>query len=371
MSAAPIRVLHVLTCDAAAGTESMIASLVERIDPSVVACAVATLDEPGPIARRLSRSEIAVHSLGRQRSALSWLRLGRSLRRGGFHVVNVYGFRASLIVRLLVKLVAPRARCVCAVRGLLISNIENAGGLPARLLVRFEQIGSHLVDVYDANSRGAVELLARAKVPEAKLLYIPNGIDVDFWRPRGERKGEPCIVCVARFVPLKRHQDLLQACGLLLARGANFTAAFIGDGPTRLDMVELARRLGLLDRVRFLGVVGREDVREELARATVFCLPSAWEGMPGSVMEAMASGLPVVGTAVNGTADLVDDGRTGYLVPPRRPDLLADALLRVLTSPDHGARLGQVGQEHVSRLFALDRMVAAKQDLYLRLAGAS
>ena len=366
----PVRVLQVLTCDAPGGTEHMVATVVEGLNRRHVVPTVVTLDRPGPIAHRLARRGIPVRSLGAYGLPGAFTRLAGILRRESFDVVNAYGFKSTFVTRFLVRAFAPRAVFVSGVRGLHMSELERLDSPKSRLVLHLERLTARLVDIYDANSMGAVELLAKIGVDRRRLRYIPNGVDVERWKPgpaRG-RRSVPLVLSVARFVPRKRHQDLLCAVARLRDGGVLLRLELIGDGPTLPDMRRLARELGLDEVVRFAGARDQEQVREAMRRADVFCLTSRWEGMAGSVMEAMACGLPVVGTQVNGIADLVEYGSTGYLVPPERPDLLAASLRRLLMDPEEAAILGAAGRNRICTQFSVERMVTAKEELYMELA---
>ena len=137
----------------------------------------------------------------------------------------------------------------------------------------------------------------------------------------------------------------------------------MGAGP-RLDAIQaIARAHGLADRVEFLG--HRDDVPSLLAEADLFVLPSRTEALPNGVIEAMAAGLPVVAGAVGGLLDLIEDGRTGVLVPPLDCHALAAALRGLLSNPARAAALGCAAQQEVRRRFSFERMVAAFESLYL------
>ena len=367
----PPRVLQVLACDTNAGTEIMLATLVERMDARQVRSAVAILGAPGPIARRLREGNVPVRSLGDRGKLQAYRRLGALIRHGRFDVVNAYGFKATALARVFVALLSPGTRFVNGVRGLHITEAEDLDSLKARFALAVERAGSRLVTVYDANSTGALDLLAAAGIDRSRMRYIPNGLDLDEWPYEGrpiDGSRPPVVLCVARFVARKRHQDLLEAAAGLAREGHAFRLVLAGDGPTLPSMRALAEQLGLGDVVTFLGSVDRPTVREQMRAADVFVLLSAWEGMPGTVMEAMACGLPVIGTRVNGTADLIEHEASGLHVEPGDATAARSALRRLLLDADLRRAMGARGRQIIESEFTLDRMVGAKQDLYRSLA---
>src|SRR5262249_35846914 len=139
-----------------------------------------------------------------------------------------------------------------------------------------------------------------------------------------------------------------------------------GDGPCRQALEQRAAAADLHDAVRFLGEIS--DVPGLLAQASLFVLSSVTEGISLTLLEAMARGLPVVATRVGGNGEVVVDGETGRLVPPRQPALLARTLVDLLRDPATLARFGAAGRSRVERHFDIRRMVAAYEDLY-RVAG--
>ena len=367
--ARPARVLQVLTCDGVGGTEHMVASLVEHLDREQVACDVVTLDAPGPIAARLRAAGVPVRSLGGG-FARALPRLARAVRAGGYDVVNAYGFKATAAARLITRVLSPGSAFVAGVRALHPSEVERMDTPKARFVLTLERLGARWVDVYDANSAGAVELLAGLGVPRERLTCIPNGLDAARWPLAAPAGGDRCtILCVARMVPRKRHVDLLEASAVLHGRGVPHRLVLAGDGPLRAELQARAAALGIDGHAEFPGRLAGEALRRCLAGSHVSVLVSTLEGMSTSVMEAMACGLPVVGSDVNGIRDLVVDGETGLLVPPKSPVELAAALERLVAGPALRATLGAAGRRRLEREFSLEAMVAAKGDLYRRLAG--
>ncbi len=158
------------------------------------------------------------------------------------------------------------------------------------------------------------------------------GIDLVLFRPRAAQAAERFrILTVARLQPRKGIADLIEACRLLQGE-LDFACVIVGDGPQRAELEATVARFGLTARFHFRGACSQRQVVDELRQASVFVLPSYSEGVPVSVMEAMAMGVPVVATRVNGVPELVREG-TGILVDPGDVRALAQALLRIATLP--------------------------------------
>ena len=176
----------------------------------------------------------------------------------------------------------------------------------------------------------------------AKVVTVRCGVDVERFAPRAEPRpgGGPLeLLCVAALSRRKGHRVLLEA--LREVEGVRLTLA--GDGPERAALEALARELGVADRVRFLGAVAHDDVPGLYRESDAFCLPSFAEGLPTVLMEAMACCLPVVATNVMGTAELVEDGVSGLVVAPARPDRIAGALRGAARRPGLRDRMGAAG----------------------------
>jgi glycosyltransferase involved in cell wall biosynthesis len=366
-----VRVLHALAYHELAGTERMVVTLILRSDPGVVLHDLATLQRPGPVVARVTAGSRWAASLGGRGGLLgvSW-RLGRLLRTREYDLVNAYGLKASVVARVLVRLLRPRPAFVCGVRALHVTEVERLDSPKARIATLVERLLSPLVDVYDANSRAALDLLAELGVDRDRLVYIPNGLDLSQWSHRRAdlENDQTLIVCVARFVERKRHQDLLQALAGLKLRGYSFRAVLVGAGPTLPQMRALVSSLHLNGSVELPGPVGSEQVRRLLEQATIACLPSASEGMPGALMEAMASGVAVVATDVGGTNELVVNGESGLLVPAYDPRALANALASLLEDCELRNRLAVGGRRRMEECFSLEVMLQQKERLFREMA---
>jgi glycosyltransferase involved in cell wall biosynthesis len=371
-AAAAPRVLQLLACDGTGGTENMVSAQVLARHAERVYYEVATLAPAGPIAKRLGAAGIIVHSLDAPAWRAHLRELRKLLRERHFDIVNAYGFKASLLARFAVHQPFRRRRrpvLVCGVRGFRTTEVEDPNGFKGRAVALVERVTQRMVDFWDANSEGAAAFIRSLGVPADRVTCIPNGLDLTLWPSPAEANPAhpPLILCVSRFVARKRHVDLVEALRLLRVAGVEFSAALIGDGPTREEIEAKVREAGIEPFVTFRRTLDHEPIRELMKEASVFCLPSAWEGMPGAVMEAMAAGLAVVGTDVNGTDMLIVDGVTGYLVPPRLPEQLADALRRLLEAPALQREMGQAGRARIEAEFTLETMIDRKEALYAEL----
>ena len=213
------------------------------------------------------------------------------------------------------------------------------------------------------------EFLARRIVqlgaPAERVVVHRTGIDLRRWPYRERHPAVPGslrLVSVGRLVEKKGIAQVLAALRLLVDRGVRAECRVFGDGPLRERLRALAADLGIADRVRFEGRQGQEAVREGLAAADVLVAASVTaadgdeEGIPNVLKEAMASGMPVVGTRHAGIPELVEDGVSGWLVPERDEAALAAALARLAAEPQRWAAMGLAGRAKVERDYDIHRL---------------
>jgi colanic acid/amylovoran biosynthesis glycosyltransferase len=230
---------------------------------------------------------------------------------------------------------------------------------PARFVATVSQANRSHLEQFDLNGR---------------LRVVPNSVDLRRLGPPRSAPPDPSplVLSVARLVEKKGLQHLIAACGLLRLRGASPRLEIVGDGPLRGRLEDAAARLGI--DARFRGALPQEEVLQLMRRAAVFCLPSVVaadgdrDGLPTSVLEAMALGVPVVTTAVNGLAEAVLHERTGLVVPQGDPAALADAIQRLQSDRVLAARLATGGRRHVERHFSLERSATLLRSLFPEVA---
>jgi O-antigen/teichoic acid export membrane protein/glycosyltransferase involved in cell wall biosynthesis/RNA-splicing ligase RtcB len=203
--------------------------------------------------------------------------------------------------------------------------------------------------------------------PEARR-WIGNGIELSRFEPARQRPAAATMVvtCVARFEPVKNHDQLLRAAAILHGRGVRFELWLVGDGPLRRALEAQAQAFGLAEVVRFLGY--RDDIPELLAHTDIAVLTSVKEGIPRALVEAMAMQLPVVATNVKGNDEVVRHGADGFLVPLGDEHALAASLALLIEDPELRLRLGQSGRRRALEEFDEREIVRRLGELYVDLA---
>jgi glycosyltransferase involved in cell wall biosynthesis len=244
-------------------------------------------------------------------------------------------------------------RFIVSLKGVIADELAHERGWVRRLLTvqsRWERRNARRADVVVAPSRYAADTATRLYGLDPRVVCVrPEPIDVAGWRARlaaapRRAPGPPTVLTVARMYPRKRLGDLLEAARLLSPRIPELSMRIVGGGPEAAALRARCARLALGDRVRFLGDVGARELAVEYANADVFCLPSVQEAFGIVFVEAMAAGLPVVACRAAAVPEVVEDGRTGVLVTPRRPDLLADAIEGLAGNAGLRATLGAAGR---------------------------
>ncbi|MFZ9038919.1 MAG: glycosyltransferase family 4 protein [Gammaproteobacteria bacterium] len=224
---------------------------------------------------------------------------------------------------------------------------------------------SAVITVSEANARYMVDVLG---APATNLSVIPCGVDTDWFNPKWTRHAKaPLLVCASRLQPHKNIPVLLHACALLRDRGKIFRCVVLGDGDDRAKLEALRDSLGLSDLVQFCGLTSQEEVRGWWREASVGLLPSLAEGMPVSLMEALACAVPVVATAVGGIPEMISSGDNGYVVPVNDPPAMADAVMKILEDPRRASGMGKSARETALARFSLDHQVDRLIDIWQQM----
>ncbi len=344
------------------GAEKTLARIVTSLDRQVWDPEVFCLAPRGQVADKLEACDVPVVCLdARSRWDGRVLpRLVHELRRFRPALLQTFLFHANLTGRLAARL----AGVPVVVSGVRVVEPD------ARWRHRVDAWTNSLVAHNICVSRGVAEVCQKSGIAAKKITVIPNGIDAaevtrmpaveleQFGVPRSAE----VILAVGRLHPQKGFLVLLEAAEPLLKASDEVQLVIVGEGPQRSELSAWVRSHGLEHSVHLLG--WRPDVAGLMKSADLFVLPSLWEGMPNTLLEAMAVGLPVVATSVEGVADIVTDGETGLLVPPRSAERLRSALRTLLAAKEIRRRMGGAAQGSVSEKFTMEAMCQTYDTVY-------
>jgi glycosyltransferase involved in cell wall biosynthesis len=217
--------------------------------------------------------------------------------------------------------------------------------------------------------KDTVSKLGHAQKP---LYIIPFGIDLDSFPISRRDQGGPVRIGMAKgFIDKYGVDILIKAVHCLVANGHNIRLALAGRGYQLPEYVDLAKSLGIEDKVEFLGFLKHEQIPDFLGAIDIFAMPSITDGESFGVaaLEASATGLPVVATRVGGVPEVVIDGVTGILVARRNAQQLADALKTLIENPELRRQMGMAGREHVEKHYRWESNVKAMNSLYAEVMG--
>jgi glycosyltransferase involved in cell wall biosynthesis len=344
----PRRVLHILGDAQYAGTgiARIVSALACGIDPKEYEISACFVGQPGPLAKQFQEQGIrtqVVQWRHPHRDLIGLVRLWWILRSERFEIIHLHwGGRG---VRSVVRR-ASNAKIVFHLHGQINErNQQQSHTFPAD--------GADLVI---AVSRAVAKLSAHAN---SKLVYSAADVSENRHRVRHE---EIAIGTAGRLVSLKGISFLLRAVALLRTEFPRLQLEIAGTGPELSKLRAEVRQLGLEGTVKFLGWVA--NLQPTFARWTIFVQPSLEEGLGISILEAMAAGLPVIASAVGGIPEIVEDGKTGVLMPPANPIAIANCLRELLLNPTAGAKMGEVAAARVRDQFSSQKMVQDISAIY-------
>jgi len=338
----------------------------ERFTPSVYALG------PPPegdrlLVETLQSAGVPTHFLGARGKRDAWRtyrRLKRLLGQQRPQVAQGFLHHANMLVRFAAR-AAGVPRVLCGVR-----VAERRSRWPLRL----DQWTQSRVDRYVCVSESVARFCREeAGLAADKLVVIPNGVALDHYLGVSPADLAGCgipperrlVGCIGRLEPQKGLDWLLRSAPGWLGELSNVDLLMVGQGPQRAELERLARAQGIERRVHWLGF--RRDVPQILARCALLVLPSRWEGMPNVVLEAMASGLPVVATRVEGIRELLGSNADLQCVAPDDSQGFSRQVVRVMSHQRLAERLGRANRDRVAKRFTLARTVAAWEDLWQSL----
>ena len=354
----PLPIAVMMTSFEPGGTERQMIELIRRLDPTRWSVHLACARARGSWFERAAEAAASVtefpltsfHRPAALRHAAAFALWCRKRRIVVVHTAelysNIFGLPAAALANVPVRIGNRRE--------------INPDKTPAQIATqRAAYVFAHKVV---ANSQAGVDRLLYERVPARKIALIPNGLDVGQFQPRIARAVLRKVVVVANLRPEKGHDVLLDAAADVLERFPDAHFELVGGGPELETLRACAEARRISHVFSFLGHC--DDVPARLAAADIFVLPSRSEAFPNAVLEAMAAGLPIVASGVGGILELIDDQRTGLLVPPGNPRALADRVCRLMADPASAAHLGEAARAQAKARYSFDRMVAAFEVVY-------
>lgn len=378
LAQSPPLILHVLHALHIGGMENGLVNLVNHLPATAFRHLIVCVEDFSPAFRaRIQRPDVEVMALHRSQIGVWALRralyaLCRARRPALVHSRNLSGLDAVLPARL------AGVPCVHSEHGWDVDNLHGRAWKP--LLLR--RLHRPLINQHIAVSRDLARFLEEAvRVPRARVHCLHNGVDTDRFRPAAPRirtclpeafrdPARMLVGTVGRLQEVKDQATLIRAfAGLLKTSGAPAPGlVLVGEGPLEAPLKALAKEMGVNEHTAFLGP---SDTIPEVMRALdVFVLPSLNEGISNTLLEAMASGLPVLATQVGGNRELFEEGVQGRFFTPRDVPALTRALLSLRDDTPRRAQMGAAARAHVETHFSLPRMIAGYAEVYNRVLAA-
>jgi glycosyltransferase involved in cell wall biosynthesis len=364
----PERILVVIDGMEVGGSQRQISHLLAGLDRSRWQPELLYFRESSFLVDALVQAGVKLHHLPKRGrvDARFLMEFAALLRRGDYALVHAFSLTAELWSLLAVMASGCRPGLVASERNQYLDK-------PAWYwwLKRF--VLGHCVAVVANSKAGAVATARRTRLPASLFDIVVNGVDdvspmtadgrEELRGNIGAPAGRVAGLFVGRLVPQKNLECLVAALAMLDPEQRPWIA-LAGDGPLRDRTEQLAREAGVLADVRFLGV--RSDTVRLMQAADFLVLPSRFEGLSNALLEAMAAGCPVIASAVGGTPELIEDGRSGLLFPADSADALSACMARLCADPTLRTRLSRQALEHVTQHHAVPDLVAATAAVYER-----
>jgi glycosyltransferase involved in cell wall biosynthesis len=375
ISGLPLRVcLLADTLKFDAGTEKLMAELARRLDPKRVEAHICCFEDSGRLQGLRPLVKTALFPLVRiysPRGLLQIWRFRQYLKQHRIDIVHGFMNKASIFA----TLAAVGANCKVVITGRM-----NSGYWYTPKLVLLFRVADRFCSHILTNSAFAKAVTASVeRCPPDKISVVYPGVDLSrYGAPAGDLSiadslGIPrnarVVGIVANLRPVKDLPLFLKAARIVSLEVPDAVFLLVGRGQLRADLERLASELGMKEKVFFSGECG--DVPDYLARMAIGCLTSESEGLPNAILEYMAAGLPVVATEVGGIPELVDHGKTGFLVRERSADAVAEPIIRLLRDEGLRTTMGQAGLSRARTDFEISVAVKRLEDFYINAVAQS
>ena len=355
------------------GAEAVILHIISSIDRSRFQTVVASFKDPYvdsiPLlteAKNIGIPVELVHQYGRFDIVTSVLRLKRLIKKYNIHILHCHEYKSDIIGYLSVL--------NSGVHLISTQHLWAGEALRARFYEFMDSliIHSRVFEKIVAVSEEIKSTLLNNGIKEERISVISNGIDVDSYSNSfppedirflaGTNADTRVVCCVGRLSPQKGHRYLIEAAPKIIKEMPNVVFLFVGDGPLCAELKSLAGRMGLQEKIIFLGF--RKDIASILKVSDLFVLPSLNEGTPMALLEAMASGKAIVSAEVGGVPELITNGENGILVKPMDSEGLEKAILYLLKNPSIATEFGAKAKEFAKKNLSSKAMTRKYENLY-------
>lgn len=368
-----IKLLYVIHTMNNGGAEALAIRLAEQLNKSHFPTAVCSLSDEGPLKEILVEKQIPFFTLGKKAGkdlGLIW-RLKDFVSKRKYTIVHTHN-QGPLLYAGLAKVFGGKFLLVHTehINETKEISYSTKDILYNKFLYRqldgFISIARHLTKYFRSHYN----------LSHAQLTTIPNSIAIEtapslpiseLRRELGLSDETVIVGNISALRPQKDHRTLIKAMEIIVSKMPNIVLVIAGEGESRHELFEYVRQFELGQHIRFLGY--RPDVKELLAQFDLFVLSSLYEGLPLCILEAMAAGLAVVATNVEGTNELVRNGQTGLLVPSKQPEQFADAIITVLRDQNLRERMGVAGQQLVADEYNFEKMIDSYASYYRAIMG--
>jgi glycosyltransferase involved in cell wall biosynthesis len=371
--------LEFLTYAGIGGTQRMVVEFLRRVSRKKFRCYVCVLLEEGFVNEQATAMHIENVSLKMRGywDLVAWWKFYTFIKGKQLDLIRTYGLKAHIIGRIVGKLLGVPVQ---------ITSVRSTDPWRKWYHTLLDRMTSGFADLYLSNSEaGRLITHQRERIPLSKIRMIPNGIDLANYAPAtsatqpryvalkkelGIAYEDRVIGIVANFRAMKGHRTIVDALPRIRANIPHIKCLFVGEAfvnePSyQQELQHYVQEQRLADVIIFTG--RWDDIPDLLAILDVLLLPSLWEGLPTSVLEAMAMKKPIVASAVGGIPELVESGRTGILIPPQDAQALSDAVILLLSQPELAQKMGEAGYGRVCQDFSLSTITLQTETLYEQL----
>jgi len=367
----PIRIAFVLHVMQVAGAEMLVFDIIQRLGTKIKPV-VFCLDSIGQLGERLQRSGIPIINFGRRPGidAKIAINMAKEIRERHVDIVHAHQYTPFFYSALAKLLTFQKFKLIFT---------EHGRHYPDIISSKRKAINQYLLnrcaDDINAVSLFSVQaLVEKDGFPVKRVHVIKNGISPDRYNISSDKRtakkkvgldpDRRYLICVARFHPVKDHTTLLNSFSRIIAKSPDVDLLLAGDGALRHMLEQQAIQLGISQHVHFLGV--RKDIPDLMHASDVFVLTSLSEATSITLLEAMASSLPVVVTNVGGNPEVVKEGINGFLAPRGDIDGIANACLRLFADDKLCSRMGRNGLELINKDYLLNHTIDEYWELYLK-----